>query len=58
MNDKILQEIADNISQLPDVSYNGMDIGLNDETFNMFAFHLTELTKAVNRVAVALEESA
>ena len=57
MNDKILQEIADNIGSLPDVSYSGIDIGFNTEAHNLIFYSLDELTKQVKRVADALEKA-
>jgi hypothetical protein len=58
MNDKILQEIANNIAELPDVYGTGLNIGFNDEAHNMLFGAFEDITTQLKRIADALEEAA
>ena len=55
MSDKILQEIADNIGNMGDVSYSGLDIGFNDEAHNMLFYSLEQITVQLKRIADKME---
>lgn len=55
MSDKILQEIADNISNIPDLSYAGVEIGFNDEAHNMLFFALENIATQLKRIADKME---